>query len=91
MEWVDEKSWSLSSVKGQFLGSFDGVVATDKILASSGFFYLTEHPPPLGMITYSVLSLDLYLLSSETARVEKELFFSYWRDSDRFTYANQYA
>ncbi|KAJ8429863.1 hypothetical protein Cgig2_010643 [Carnegiea gigantea] len=77
MEWVDEKSWSLSSVKGQFLGSFDGVVATDKILASSGFFYLTEHPPPLGMITYPVLSLDLYLLSSVPKLLELKRSYSF--------------
>lgn len=56
MEWVDEKSWSLSSVKGEFLGSFDGVVATDKILASSGFFYLTEHPPPLDVTVAPLLA-----------------------------------
>jgi len=77
MEWVDEKSWSLSSSKGQFLGNFDGVVVTDKILASPGFFYLTEHPPPLGMINYHVLSLDLYLLSTSLKLLELKKSYSF--------------
>lgn len=49
MDWLDENCWSLVSLKEQFLGNFDGVVATDKIVASPGFTYLTGHPPLLGM------------------------------------------
>lgn len=49
MEWaVDQKSFSLISLDGKFLGNFDGLVATDKLLASPGFTYITGQPPPLG-------------------------------------------
>ncbi|XP_057515106.1 uncharacterized protein LOC130796750 [Amaranthus tricolor] len=60
MEWaVDQKTFSLISLDGKFLGNFDGLVATDKILASPGFTYITGQPPPLNMNLAPQLALKI--------------------------------
>lgn len=69
MEWVmDQKSWLLTSLDGKFLGDFGGLVATDKILASPGFTYVTGHPPPL----------DMNLAPQWASRIEQVPFRSYF-------------
>ncbi|XP_048498918.1 uncharacterized protein LOC104907595 isoform X2 [Beta vulgaris subsp. vulgaris] len=69
MEWaVDQNSWSLISLDGKFLGDFSGLVATDKILASPGFTYVTGHPPPL----------DMNLAPQMASRLEEVPFRSYF-------------
>lgn len=48
LEWLkDRHSWSLSSLDGEDLGHFDGVVATDKNIASPRLTGRTRQPPPL--------------------------------------------
>ena len=50
MDWLqDRSSWSLASLDGKDLGSFDFVVATDKNIASQKVSGLTGKPPPLGL------------------------------------------
>lgn len=49
-EWFDHEAlWSLSSLDGQDLGQFKGVVASDKSTFSSRFKSATGRPPPIGM------------------------------------------
>uniref|UniRef100_A0A803NA39 Amine oxidase domain-containing protein n=1 Tax=Chenopodium quinoa TaxID=63459 RepID=A0A803NA39_CHEQI len=69
IEWlVNQKSWSLTSVDGMFLGHFGVLVATDKLLASSGFSNLTGHPPPL----------DMNLAPQIASKIEQIPFRSYF-------------
>ncbi|KAH9611051.1 hypothetical protein KSS87_018954 [Heliosperma pusillum] len=50
LEWMaDQNLWSLISLDGQFLGNFGGLIATDKLLAASGFAHLKGVPPPIDM------------------------------------------
>lgn len=59
MDWaIDQKSWSLISLDGMFLGAFGGLIATDKILAAPGFAHLTGHPPPLGILVSLSINFD---------------------------------
>ncbi|KNA11699.1 hypothetical protein SOVF_132660 [Spinacia oleracea] len=69
MDWaIDQKSWSLISLDGMFLGAFGGLIATDKILAAPGFAHLTGHPPPL----------DINLAPQFASRVEQVPFRPYF-------------
>ncbi|KAL6637993.1 hypothetical protein ACP70R_025565 [Stipagrostis hirtigluma subsp. patula] len=57
MDWLqDRSSWSLASLDDKDLGCFDYVVATDKNIASPGFFGLTGRPPPLDLSSVPQLS-----------------------------------
>ncbi|XP_071724587.1 uncharacterized protein [Rutidosis leptorrhynchoides] len=48
MEWSEDESlWSLTAMDGQKLGLFNGVVASDKNIASPKFTELTGRPPPI--------------------------------------------
>lgn len=50
LEWLEEEiPWLLTDSKGQNLGRFDGVVASDKNIASPRFTQLTGLSPPLGI------------------------------------------
>ncbi|XP_074311240.1 uncharacterized protein LOC141647096 [Silene latifolia] len=50
LEWMaDQNLWSVISLDGQFLGNFGGLIATDKLLAASGFLHLKGVPPPIDM------------------------------------------
>ncbi|XP_010542541.1 PREDICTED: uncharacterized protein LOC104815709 isoform X2 [Tarenaya hassleriana] len=50
LEWMEEEtSWSLEDSNGENLGSFCGVVASDKSIASPRFTDLTGRPPPLNL------------------------------------------
>lgn len=52
MDWLQNRSlWSLSSLDGQVLGHFDGIVATDKNVSSPRFTGVTGRPPPLGLLS----------------------------------------
>uniref|UniRef100_A0ACD5X9F2 Uncharacterized protein n=3 Tax=Avena sativa TaxID=4498 RepID=A0ACD5X9F2_AVESA len=57
MDWLqDRSSWSLSSLDGKDLGSFDYVVATDKNVASQKVSGLTGKPPPLDLSVFPHLA-----------------------------------
>lgn len=50
LEWLDDEgSWMLTGVDGQFLGHFNGVVASDKNIVSSRLTNVTGRPPPLDL------------------------------------------
>ncbi|KAL8142280.1 hypothetical protein V2J09_015312 [Rumex salicifolius] len=50
MNWSDtEHLWSLSGLDGKFLGSYNGVVASDKNIASPPHTEVTGRPPPLDL------------------------------------------
>ncbi|WZY93074.1 hypothetical protein YC2023_065403 [Brassica napus] len=50
LEWLEEEiPWLLTDSKGQNLGRFDGVVASDKNIASPRFTQLTGLSPPLDL------------------------------------------
>lgn len=50
LEWLDDKgSWLLTGVDGQFLGHFNGVVASDKNIVSPRFTNFTGKLPPLDL------------------------------------------
>lgn len=53
----EEIPWLLKNSKGENLGRFDGVVASDKNIVSPRFTQVTGLPPPLGKkaFTNSVL------------------------------------
>lgn len=51
LEWLEgEDLWSVMGLDGQNLGRFNGVVASDKNIASPRFTSVTGRLPPLGMI-----------------------------------------
>lgn len=53
MVWLPNRSiWSLTGLDGQDLGYFDGLVASDKNVASPRFKEATGSPPPLGLLLY---------------------------------------
>ncbi|XP_051177929.1 uncharacterized protein [Lolium perenne] len=57
MDWLqDRSSWSLASLDGKDLGTFDYVVATDKNVASQKVSGLTGKPPPLDLSAFPHLS-----------------------------------
>lgn len=47
---MDHKAWSLTSLDGQNVGHFTGVVATDKNTFLSRFTDVTGKPPPIGIV-----------------------------------------
>lgn len=47
---MDRKAWSLTSLDGQDVGHFTGVVATDKNTFLSRFTDVTGKPPPIGIV-----------------------------------------
>ncbi|KAG2251563.1 hypothetical protein Bca52824_081699 [Brassica carinata] len=50
LEWLEEEiPWLLKDSKGQNLGRFDGVVASDKNIVSPRFTQVTGLPPPLDL------------------------------------------
>nr|AAF79325.1 F14J16.31 [Arabidopsis thaliana] len=87
MEWLEEEiPWLLTDSKGENLGRFDGVVASDKNIVSPRFTQVTGLPPPLGKTcTNSVLlqllfqcyitfiSIHFYLLSYTDLSLVPEL------------------
>lgn len=68
MDWLqDRSSWSLASLDGKDLGSFDFVVATDKNIASRNVSGLTGKPPPLGLfnsILFIICHTYYHMISS---------------------------
>ncbi|XP_058100251.1 uncharacterized protein LOC131245066 isoform X2 [Magnolia sinica] len=55
LDWLDGSNlWSLIGLDGQSLGHFDGVVATDKNIASPRFTGQTGRPPPLDVALVDV-------------------------------------
>lgn len=49
LEWSDnEDSWSLMGLNGESLGSFKGVVTSDKSTFSQRFTNVTGKPVPIG-------------------------------------------
>lgn len=55
LEWLEGKNlWSVMGLDGQNLGRFNGVIASDKNIASPRFTSVTGRPPPLGMISFSL-------------------------------------
>ncbi|KAL3736047.1 hypothetical protein ACJRO7_025058 [Eucalyptus globulus] len=50
VDWLEEENiWRLTSLDGQNLGHFEGVVASDKNIVSSRFTSVTGRPPPLDL------------------------------------------
>lgn len=50
VDWLeDDDVWSLTSMDGQDVGQFKGVVASDKNTFSSRFTHVTGKPPPIGI------------------------------------------
>ncbi|CAK7323933.1 unnamed protein product [Dovyalis caffra] len=49
LEWLDDEKWSLTGLDGQNLGCFNGVVVSDKSIASPRFTDVTGRPPPLDL------------------------------------------
>lgn len=53
LEWLEaENIWSVMGSDGQTLGHYNGLVVSDKIVASPRFRDVTGRPPPLGMIAF---------------------------------------
>lgn len=49
LDWLDnDDEWSITSLDGQDVGHYKGVVASDKNTFSSRFTDLTGKPPPVG-------------------------------------------
>ncbi|KAJ6844796.1 uncharacterized protein M6B38_293930 [Iris pallida] len=66
MDWLQSNSlWSLTSLNGQDLGKFDGVVATDKNIFSPIFTELTGRPPPLDIASSPELAVKLQDIPAE--------------------------
>ncbi|KAJ4976458.1 hypothetical protein NE237_001564 [Protea cynaroides] len=60
LEWLEDKnSWLLIGLDGQSLGSFDGVVASDKNTVSPRFTSVTGRPTPLDMTLVPELAQKL--------------------------------
>ncbi|KAG9439652.1 hypothetical protein H6P81_019817 [Aristolochia fimbriata] len=60
LEWLENnRLWALSGLDGQNLGSFDGVVASDKNIVSTRFTGLTGRPPPLDVRLVPDLAVKL--------------------------------
>ncbi|XP_068655333.1 uncharacterized protein [Aristolochia californica] len=60
LQWFENsRLWSLTGMDGQNLGSFDGVVASDKNVVSARFTGLTGRPPPLDMSLVPELAVKL--------------------------------
>ncbi|XP_015888352.2 uncharacterized protein LOC107423324 isoform X2 [Ziziphus jujuba] len=50
LEWLEGKNlWSVMGLDGQNLGRFNGVIASDKNIASPRFTSVTGRPPPLDL------------------------------------------
>ncbi|CAA0818538.1 FAD/NAD(P)-binding oxidoreductase family protein [Striga hermonthica] len=51
LDWLDgDDSWSLTSLDGQNVGCFKGVVTSDKSTFSSRFRSVTGKPPPIALV-----------------------------------------
>ncbi|KAK6154520.1 hypothetical protein DH2020_008768 [Rehmannia glutinosa] len=60
LDWLDDyDTWSLTSLDGQDVGHFKGVVASDKNLFSSKFTNVTGKPPPIDLISVSDMALQM--------------------------------
>ncbi|XP_050218807.1 uncharacterized protein LOC126669392 [Mercurialis annua] len=60
LEWLDdENSWLVMGMDGQNHGSFGGVVASDKNIASSRFKDVTGRPPPLDLSLAPELAMKM--------------------------------
>ncbi|XP_077221310.1 FAD/NAD(P)-binding oxidoreductase family protein [Tasmannia lanceolata] len=60
LEWLESRNlWSLIGLDGQNLGHFDGMVASDKNIASRRFTGQTGRPPPLDMSLAPELAVKL--------------------------------
>jgi predicted NAD/FAD-dependent oxidoreductase len=60
MEWLEEEiPWLLTDSKGENLGRFDGVVASDKNIVSPRFTQVTGLPPPLDLSLVPELATKL--------------------------------
>ncbi|KFK35544.1 hypothetical protein AALP_AA4G004500 [Arabis alpina] len=60
LEWLEEEiPWLLSDSKGENVGRFDGVVASDKSIVSPRFTQVTGRPPPLDLNLVTELASKL--------------------------------
>ncbi|KAH6764487.1 oxidoreductase family protein [Perilla frutescens var. frutescens] len=60
LDWlVDHNAWSLTSLDGQDVGHFMGVVATDKNTFSSRFTDVTGKPPPIDLNSVSEVGFQI--------------------------------
>ncbi|PIN21069.1 Protoporphyrinogen oxidase [Handroanthus impetiginosus] len=55
----DDDIWSLTSLDGEGVGQFKGVVASDKNTFSSRFTSVTGKPPPIDLISVSDMALQI--------------------------------
>ncbi|KAL8505358.1 hypothetical protein ACS0TY_016556 [Phlomoides rotata] len=60
LNWLDDDdAWSLTSLDGQDVGHYKGVVASDKSTFSSRFTDLTGKPPPVDLMAISDVGLQI--------------------------------
>ena len=82
MVWLPRSVWSLTGLDGQDLGNFDGLVASDKNVASPRFKEVTGRPPPLGLLLYCYFSLmrvelGIYSKSCFSLRLASLIYYIY--------------